>query len=154
MGVQTGAGVKFYIGTTAAHSNQTEYEADTYAEVLQVESIGDYGDNFEEVRFIGLSDARTQKKKGSADAGDLSVTMAFNEGDSTGQADLISASEDTSSDDYNFKIEFNDGTTTPTTRYFSGQVASCVESVQGANSVVMLTAQIRINTAILKVAAT
>lgn len=164
MSVQTGAGVKIYIGTTAAHSNQSDYENDTYTEIEQTESIGDFGDTTAEVTFTGLGDARVQKKKGSSDAGNLSITMAFDETsiDSSplgGQGLLLAASEDTTSSDYNFKIVYNDGSTgsplgTGTTRYFSGQVASMVESVSGADNVLMVNAEVRINTPFIRVAAT
>jgi len=163
MSVQTGANCKIYIGTTAAHANQAAYEADTYTLVEQTESIGDFGDNYAEVTFTGLEDARVQKKKGAADAGNLSVTMAF---DGTafgsplgGQGVLTAASEDTTSSDYNFKVVFNDGTTgSPlgdgTTRYFSGQVATMSESISGADNILMVTAEVRINTSIIKVVST
>lgn len=163
MSVQTGAGVKIYIGTTAAHANQAAYEADTYTEIEQVESIGSFGDSTAEVTFTGLGDARVQKKKGSSDAGNLTITGAL---DTTaidgsplgGQGFLLAASEDTTSSDYNFKVVYNDlglGDASPqagTTRYFSGQVATFVESVEGADNIVMFNAEVRINTAIIRVA--
>jgi hypothetical protein len=160
MTVQSGAGVKIYIGTTAAHSNQSEYEADTYTEIEQVESIGAFGDTTAEVTFTGLGDARIQKKKGSQDAGNISITMALDTTtvDSSplgGQGQLLAASNDTTSSDYNFKVEYNDaGSGSPqsgTIRYFSGQVASFVESVEGADSILMATAEVRINTAFIRV---
>lgn len=160
MTVQTGAGVKIYIGTTAAHSNQSEYEADTYTEIEQVESIGEFGDSTAEVTFTGLGDSRTQKKKGSSDAGNITITGALDTStiDSSplgGQGLLLAAAEDTSSSDYNFKVVYNDaGTLSPntgTTRYFSGQVATFRESIQGADNILMFNAEVRINTAIIRV---
>lgn len=160
MTIQAAANATISIGTTAVHSNQTEYEADTYTEIEQVESVGAFGDNFAEVTFTGLSDGRVQKKKGSANAGNVTITCAF---DVTahgsplgGQGILNAAAEDTGSSDYNFKVVFNDLQGSPegaTTRYFSGQVASFEESLDGADTIVMVSSEVRINTAILKVAA-
>lgn len=163
MSVQTGAGVKVYIGTTAAHSNQSEYEADTYTEIEQVESIGTFGDNAAEVTFTGLGDARVQKKKGSRDAGNITIsgaldTTAIDGSPLGGQGFLLAASEDTSSSDYNFKVVYNDsglGDASPeagTTRYFSGQVATFQESIEGADNVLMFSSEVRINTGFIRVA--
>lgn len=156
MGIHAGSLSKISIGTTAAHSNQTEYEADTYALIESTESIGEFGDTQEEVTFVGLSDGRTQRKKGTSDAGTIDIVFAFDEAaiSSGGQADLLAASADTSSDDYNFKVEYNDGSTTNSIRYFSGQVGSFKEGVPGANNILMVTSNVRINTPILRVAAT
>jgi hypothetical protein len=159
MPVQTGAGVAIYIGTTASATNLSEYQSDTYTQLEQVESIGSFGDSTSEVTFTGLSDARVQKLKGSQDAGNLSITMALDETsiDSSplgGQGLLLAASQNTSSDTYNFYVEYNDaGTSSPnngTRRYFSGQVATFVESVDGSDSIIMIASEVRINTAFIR----
>lgn len=148
MGIQTGANVTVEIGTTAAATDAASYALDTYTAIGGVESISAFGDSAAEVTFTGLSDGRTQKLKGARDAGNMSITMAFVGGDA-GQNALVSAEADNTSANYNFKITYSDGEV----RYFSGQVASVVEEVGGANSVLMLTSEVRINTAIVKVAA-
>lgn len=151
MGIQTGANVAVSIGTTTTATNQTEYEADTWQAIGGVESISDFGDSAAEVTFTGLTDARVQKLKGSRNAGNMTITMAFLGGASpdAGQAALIAAEADNTSATYNFRVEYPDGEE----RYFAGQVASVVEGVGGADSVIMLTCEVRINTAIVKVAA-
>lgn len=148
MGIQTGANVKISIGTTTVATNETEYAADAYVEIKGVESIGSFGDSSAEVSFTGLGDARTQKLKGARDAGNLSITMAFIGGD-PGQEDLAAAEADDTSANYNFKVEYADGEV----RYLAGQVASLVEEVSGANNVLMLTSEVRINKPIIRVAA-
>lgn len=162
MSVITGAGTKIYIGTTASATNQSEYEADTYTLIEQTESIGALGDTSAEVTFIGLDDARVQKKKGSRDAGNLPITMALSlealeSSPLGGQGLLLAASEDTSSSNYNFKVVYNNaGSGSPqsgSTRYFSGQAATWPEAVEGADSNLMVTAEVRINTGIIRVAA-
>lgn len=148
MGLQTGAKVSVYIGTTTAATTQLQYAADTYVAIGGVESISEFGDTSAEVTFTGLSDGRTQKLKGSRNAGNMTIQMGFLGGDA-GQAALVTAEANNTSSNYNFKIQYPDGEI----RYFSGQVASVVESAGGADSVLMLSSEIRINTAILKVAA-
>lgn len=153
MPIQSGAGAKLYIATAAGTVPSTSgaYAALTYRECEQTEAIGALGDSTAEVTFTGLGDARTQKLKGSSDAGNLDVTMAFNSealtaSPTTGQGLLLAASNDTSSDNYRFKRTL-DGVT----EYFSGMVGSFVIDVSGANNIVMLTSQIRVNSAIIRV---
>lgn len=165
MSVQTGANSKIYIATTwgAAPANQGAYEALTWVEIEQTESIGEFGDSTAEVNFTGLGDARVQKLKGSSNAGTISLAMAFNEvaGESplTGQGHLLLASENTTVDNYAFKVTYDDGTTDSplgdgSTRYFAGQVGGFTEGVPGADNVLMVSSDIRINTAIIRVART
>jgi len=78
----------------------------------------------------------------------MTITMGFIGGDA-GQDALVTAEANNTSDNYAFKVEYADGEV----RYFAGQVASVVETVGGANDVLMLTCEVRINTSIIKVAA-
>lgn len=148
MSFETGANTRFYIGTTANAATQAEYEADTYQEVDNIESIPAFGDESNSVTFTALKDGRVQKKKGTRDAGDLDVPMAFTEAD-VGQVALATAEASISSDDYNFKVEYSNGAV----RYFRGQVSSFRETPGGADDVLMLNCNILINSAILRVAA-
>jgi hypothetical protein len=162
MTVSTAVGAKIYISdATSTASNQGEFEALTWIEVEQTESIGEFGDTTNPVTFIGLGDARVQKKKGSADAGTLNVVMAFNEVASgspiTGQYQFLIAANDTTSFDYGVKITLNDATTgspvgTDTTFYFNGQVGTFVRSAPGADEILRVTSEVRINSAIITVA--
>ena len=162
--IAAGAGTKIYIGTTASASNQAEYESDTYTLVEQTEAIGTFGDSSAEVTFVGLENSRVVKKKGSRDAGNLSVTMALSLTALTssplgGQGVMLAAAEDSSSADYNFKVEYNDGDNstspdgTPSIRYFSGQVATFQEAEEGADEIIMATCEVRVNTGYLRVGA-
>lgn len=148
MGIQTGANVAISIGSTTPMADATAYGGETWTAIGGVESIGSFGDSSAEVSFTGLTDARVQKLKGARDAGTLSISMAFIGGDA-GQDALSTAEADDTSANYNFKVEYSDGEI----RYFAGQVASVVEQVSGANSVLMLSCDVRINTPIIKVAA-
>ena len=165
MPIQTGANAKFYIATTsgAVPANQAAYEALTWVECEQTDALGALGDTTADVTFTGLGDARVQKLKGSSDAGTLDLSMGFNEdafgSPLTGQGHLLVASNDTSSNNYYFKRVLGDGSTgsplgTGTTEYCSGLVGSFTVSVDGADSIVMLNSQIRVNSAIIRVVAT
>lgn len=153
MTIQAGAGAKLYIATAkgTVPTLAATYAALTWKECEQTEAIGALGDTTAEVTFTGLGDARTQKLKGSSDAGNLDVTMAFNAealtaSPSTGQDLLLIASADTSTDNYRFKRTI--GTVT---EYFSGLIGTWVVDVSGANNIVMLNSQIRVNSAIIRV---
>jgi hypothetical protein len=165
MSVATGAGSKIYIATAygTVPANQAAYEALSWVEVEQTESIGEFGDSTAAVTFTGLGDARVQKLKGSSDAGTLNVVMAFNAladgSPTTGQYLMQQASANTTADNYRFKITFNDASTgsplgDPTTRFFSGQVGTWVEGVPGADDILRVSAEVRINSAIIRVART
>jgi len=165
MPIQTGAGSKIYIATAygTVPANQAAYEALSWVEVEQTESIGEFGDSTTAVTFTGLGDARVQKLKGSSDAGTLNVVMAFNSAadgsPTTGQYLMQQASANTTDDNYRFKVTFNDASTgSPlgdnTTRYFSGQVGTWVEGVPGADDILRVSAEVRINSAIIRVAST
>lgn len=155
MGVQTAAGSSFSIGpqnTSAA--DQSAYEALTYSLVGEVESISDFGDAYNSVTFTSLNDRRVRKIKGSADAGTITITIGHDSAD-TGQSDLETALA--SDEDYAFKVQLDDeGTGSPsndTTFYFRGKVMSARTNPGDAENIVRVTAEVAINSAIVKVAA-
>lgn len=165
MSVQTGANGTFSIavenGTVPA--NQAAYEALTWVEVEQLETMPEFGDETAEVTFLGLSDGRVQKLKGARDAGNSDCTFAYNEvadgSPITGQYLLLQASEDDTTNNYRFKCTYNDASTgsplgTDTTRYFSGLVGSFREGGFGTNDVIMVSSSIRVNSPIIRVART
>jgi hypothetical protein len=164
MPIQTGANAKLYIATAKGSVLTTSgaYAALTWVECQQTDALGALGDTTAEVTFTGLGDARVQKLKGSSDAGNLELSMAFDyealtASPTTGQYLLLQASNDTSSDNYRFKRVLGDRSTgsplgTGTTEYCSGMVGSFVISVDNADSIVMLTSQVRVNSAIIRVA--
>ena len=161
MSVATAAGAKIYISSAVSTSTtQGQFEAETWIEVEQTESIGEFGDTTTPVQFIGLGDARVQKIKGSLDAGTLSVVSAFNEladgSPITGQFQMLTAANNTTSSNYAFKITLNDASTgsplgTDTTFYFLGQVGTFVRSAPGADEILRVTSEVRINSAIITV---
>lgn len=153
MAVNTAAGSKLYIGTTAAATDETTYEADTYVQVGTIEDLGEFGDAYSPVNFESLSDGRTQKFKGTADAGDMTLVVGF-DGSDAGQTALKTALDDTGADNYNFKVTLNDaGSSSPTTFYFSGKVMSRRVQTGSVNNIVKASIQIAVSTAVVEVAA-
>jgi hypothetical protein len=160
MALQTGANKKLYIAiTTGEPANQAAYEAITnWTEIEDTESIGEFGDESADVTFLGLGDGRVQHLKGSRDAGTQAVTFAFKDdaygSPLGGQGLMLAAAEDTTNTVYNFKVSYEDSTSSPlghSTRYFGGFVGTFREAVTGADNVLMVTSDVRINTPIVRV---
>lgn len=104
----TNAKTKISLGTKTPATTQTEYAADTYTLLGEVGNRGEFGDSANPVTWSSLGDGRVRKAKGVRDAGDMTVTVAFDKGDA-GQGAVIAAEADDSIADYNLKIEFPDG---------------------------------------------
>ena len=160
MALQTGANKKIYIAvTTGEQANQAAYEAITdWVEVEDTESIGEIGDESADVTFLGLGDGRVQHLKGSRDAGIQPLIFAFKDdaygSPLGGQGHLLAASEDTTNTVYNFKVSYEDSTSSPlghSTRYYGGFVGTFREAVTGADDVLRVNCDVRINTAIVRV---
>ena len=153
MAFNTASGAKISIGTTTAASTITEYEGDTYDQVGTIEDLGEFGDAYNAVTFTSLSDSRVKKRKGSADAGEMNLTVAFDSGDD-GQQALKDALDDTGGVGYNFKVELNDSQgVSPTTFYFKALVMSRRIQVGSADNVVRANVTLGIDTEILEEAA-
>jgi len=154
MTVNTAAESTIAIGTTAAATDITGFQADTYIEVGEVEDLGEFGDQAEEVTFTALANRRTRKFKGSFNAGTLTVVCG-SDGVDVGQDAMIAAFA--SDDDYNFRVTLNDAITvsgTPTVLYCRGKVMSKQRNVGQVNNIVRQTFAVGINSEILEVAAT
>ncbi len=158
MTVQAAAGTKIYIGTTATPPNiedlsdaaaLAEFQADSYIEVGEVENLGEYGDQSQDVTFESLSDSRTRHLKGTRDAGVLPLVVG-DDPDDEGQVALVDA--EASNLDYNFKIVLNNALTlggTGQVDYFYGKVMSKRKSVGGVNDVVRSNFSVGINSRIV-----
>jgi len=151
MDISTTAGAKVSISTTAVDTSVTdttaEFVALTYTEVKQVESLGDFGDTANLVTFTSLADARVRKIKGSRDAGEVALVVAY-VADDPGQV-LVIAAEKTKSN-YAIKVELADkgvgSGAVNTTIYFAGPVNSAAFSVGEADNVVRLNVNVPITT--------
>lgn len=153
--LNTAAGCRIAIGGKTGADTETKYKADTYVDIGEVEDLGEFGDTFSNVNFISLRDGRVRKYKGTADAGDLTLTVGLDNGDA-GQKALKVAHKDRSKGDYNIKITLNDGdpdatpVINPTTFYQRGKVMNNTVAPGSADNVVRRNVTIAINSDILE----
>lgn len=152
MTVYSAAGLAFHIGTVLDASTQSEFAADSYTEVLEVESVGDFGDSAADVPFTSLKDARTRHLKGSKDAGVVSVICGRDNANS-GQDAMRSAFD--SNFDFNFKVVWPNRITSGGTdgvTYFRGKVMSRSNvNGTGPNNVLRQQFNIGITSALVEV---
>lgn len=154
MSVQSSSGCKFYIGpSNSVAANEAAYDALSYTEVAEIENLGEFGDQINQVNFTALADARVRKFKGSKDAGTINLELGLDV-DDAGQAALEAARDDTSAatEEYAFKVELNDSAgTNPTTYYFRGLVLTAGRITIGStDSIVKNMCTVAINSAIVK----
>lgn len=156
--LNTAAGCRFSLGTKMAAATAAEYAADTYIQVGEIEDLGEFGDTFSSVTFTSLSDGRVRKYKGTADAGDMTLTVGLDNGDA-GQKAVKTAHKDRSKGNYNIKVTLNDGDPTaqpavlPTTFYFNGKIMNNTVAPGAADNVVRRNITIGINSDILEIEA-
>lgn len=156
MDLLTSANCKIHIGTTAAAADLASFEADDYTEVGSIEDAGEFGDTYNPVSASLLSAGRVMKGKGTADAGDMALVVAF-DGSDEGQAAILAAAKDTKSTPYNIKVTLNDQKTpdtgNPTTFYFKALVMSCTVAIGGADNVIRRNVSLAITSEIFDKAA-
>lgn len=154
--LNTAAGCRLSIGGKTGASTEADYKKDTYIGVGEIEDLGEFGDTFSSVTFTSLSDGRVRKYKGTADAGDLTVTVGLDNGDA-GQKAVKTAHKDRAKGDYNLKITLNDGDPTanpiilPTTFYMRGKVMNNTVAPGAADNIVRRNLTIAINSDILEI---
>lgn len=148
MTAQTSAGSTISIDPALPATNDSAgFEALAAFELIgEVESIGSFGTEYNEVTFTALDNRRVRKFKGSYNPGTVAVTAALDNAD-TGQI-AVQAALDTD-DDVSFKVELQNGDI----EYFTGKVMSYTTEVTGVDSITMTTINIGINSDIVKVAA-
>lgn len=156
--LNTAAGCRLGFGTKTPATTEAEYEADTYADVGEIEDLGEFGDTFSNVNFTSLSNGRVRRYKGTADAGDMTLIVGLDNGDA-GQRAVAQAHKDRSKGNYNVKVTLNDGDPNavppvlPTTFYFGVKVMNNTVSPGAADNVVRRNITLGINTDILEVIA-
>jgi hypothetical protein len=151
MAIASTTGAKIYIGPTTPASTASAYAALAYAELGEVESIGEFGDQASTITFTSLGDGRVRKRKGVRDAGDLSVMVA-NDPRNPGQIAAIAAEK--TSFTYAFKIVLEDApdsNDTDSTFYFHGLVSSARLNIGAANEIIKRAFSVLIDTAIIEV---
>lgn len=153
-GIFATAGTKVFIGSTLAPKSEDFVEADfsgiSWTEIAWLENIGQFGDESVEITFDAIGESRTQKLKGTRNAGNMDLIAGVDSED-PGQEALRSAEQD--ADDYAFRVDFNDAPDggTPSQRFFIGKVMTAREQLDTANSVVRLAGRVSINSNIVRV---
>ncbi|WJO30734.1 hypothetical protein [Pseudomonas monteilii] len=156
--LNTAAGCRFFIGSKTGADTETDYKADTYVEVGEIEDLGEFGDTFSSVNFTSLKNGRVRKYKGTADAGDLTITVGLDSGDA-GQRAVKTAHKDRSKGDYNVKITLNDGdpaatpAINPSTFYMRVKVMNNTVAPGAADNVVRRNITMGINSDVLEIEA-
>lgn len=132
----------------------TAYKALAYVPIGEVQNLGEFGDEANDVTFTSLSDARVRHLKGARDAGVLALVCGRDPLDA-GQIALRAAEKTNLA--YAIRIIANDApdeTGTPTEFYFHALVQSAKESYGEADDVVTTTFNLGITTAIFEQEAT
>lgn len=156
-GIFATAGSKVYIGQSISPKSSdftaADFSGESWTEISWVENIGSFGDKSAEITFDAIGETRTQKLKGTRNAGTMALVVGIDYGD-VGQIALRAA--EATPNDYAFKVQFNDAPLggTPSLRYFIAKVMSAEEQLDSANSVVKLNAGLGINSNIVRVSAT
>jgi hypothetical protein len=115
----------------------------TFTTIGGVEKLGTIGAVYAKVEFQPLSGPK-EKHKGSKDNGSLAPSMSFIE-DDAGQTLMRTASD--SNNNYSFEVTYPTGAI----RYFYGRVFGMPEDTEGADSIIMTTPTIEINSDIVRV---
>lgn len=154
MAIAATTGAKIFIGPTTPAATETAYEALSWTEIKEVESIGEFGDQASTIEFTSLGDARVRKRKGVRNAGDMTVTVA-NDALDPGQQAVVAA--EATEFAYAFKVVLADGADandTDSTFYFHALVGSARLSNLSANEIVKRAFNLLIDTAIIEVPST
>lgn len=156
MTVNASAGAKLFIGGPNSNRNSilTDYQADSYTEVGEIEDLGEFGDEAERIKFTALSDSRTRTFKGPRDAGEMAIVVGD---DMLDQGQIAMEAAEGQPLDYNFRVELNDKVTlggTNSLHYFIGKVFTKRRTVGKANDITRRNFTVGINSKITDVSPT
>lgn len=150
MGKFTSTGVTIgLVASPPATNDEAGYAALTYVTIGETTNIPQFGPTVAVVESNPLETGITEKYKGFINNGSTSVDFDIDPDDAGQQLiddGAIGASKNVR---HSFKVAYSSGDV----RYFQGKIFSDSETPGSANSMVTGTAQIEIETAILKVAA-
>lgn len=113
------------------------FAALSYVNIGKIKNAGEFGKTFQLITNTYLSQRGEEKRKGTFNAGTLSLDVDIKT--DTGQAACEAALE--SDDDYNFKIAFKTGVV----YYVRGQVISFTKKIGGPNDMVAASIGIELN---------
>lgn len=141
----TSAGTTIEISAALpATYDKTAFAALTYTEIGEVSDLGEFGREYNVVKFNPLKDRRTVKRKGSFDDGTVQVQLAKAATDA-GQILLKSAVNSDAS--HAVKIVLQDGTTF----YFTAQVSSSTVNVGNVDQITSSTFKLEIDNDIIEI---
>jgi len=140
-------------GPLAAKSTNfiaADFAAQSWVNIAWAENIGAFGDEASEIAFDAIGEQRTQKLKGTRNAGNLALVCGV---DTTDDGQIAVRAAEGQIFDYAFRVTFNDAPAggTPSKRYFIAKVMTAREQLDGANNVVKLNATLGINSNIVRV---
>lgn len=153
MAFSTASGTQIFIGPSISSTTDTLAEMQAlspWTEVGEVSSIGEYGDQSNDVTFQSLGDGRVRHTKGARDAGTMVLTVARDFSDA-GQQALIDA-EGTNLE-WAFKVVYDDALTvsgTGTVEYFRAKVMGKRSSPGSGDNVITRTFNLGINSEIFE----
>lgn len=143
--IGTSEGSTVFIGPVTSATTQEVLEGLTYVEIKDVESIGEFGPQAQDVTHTPLKGPSVQHLKGAIDNGLLPIVYAHNPLD-PGQIALGVAAGTKS--EYAVKVVLNDeadANDTPTTIYARGPIFGRRLNVGGANDVTKRTSNVGLN---------
>jgi hypothetical protein len=152
MAVVTASGTQVFIGAAVQ-----QIEADTLIEFQamsnwtlngEVESVGEFGDQANDVTFASLGDARVRHAKGARDAGTMALVCGHDPTD-VGQI-AVDAAEQTKSN-FAWRVILPDaptGTFQNTVYYFRGLVASRRKNIGSNDNIVRVNFNVLVNSEI------
>lgn len=141
----TSAGTTISLSATLpATYDATAFAALTFTEIGEVSDLGEFGREYNVVKFNPLKDRRTVKRKGSYDDGTVQVQLAKAVKDA-GQIILNTALN--SDNSHAVKIVLQDGSIF----YFSAQISSGTTNVGGVDQITAGTYKLEIDNDIIEV---
>lgn len=153
-GIFATAGAKLYVGGPLAAKTSDfvlgDFAGQSWVQVSWMESIGAFGDESTSITFDAIEQQRTQKLKGTRNAGDMAVVCGIDYEDA-GQ--IILRAAEATPNNYAFKVQFNDAPAggTPSERYFIALVMSARETLDTANNVMKFNPTLGVNSNIVRV---
>lgn len=155
MAFVTGSGTRLFIGASVTKleaDSLAEFEAmSNWTEVANIESLGEFGDQANDVTFSALGDARVQHAKGARDAGQMPVVCAHDPLD-VGQAAMEAA--EATNFNFAFKVVLPDAPAAgyqSTYQYFRGLVQSRRKNVGTNDNVIRNTYNVGVNSELFTV---
>lgn len=144
--VITSAGTTISISTTPLSStyDATAFGALTWTEIGEVSDLGEFGREYNVIKFNALKTRRTTKRKGSYDDGTVQIQLGKVK-DDAGQVALKTALNSDLS--YPIKIVLQDATIF----YFTAQVSSSTTNVGNVDQITASTVKLEIDNDILEV---